>query len=100
MEAFISQKYTNEENERFVFDVVHAGNSRTYVQLCQVPTLMWVLFRKTKVIEGNTTFVSRQQRLDDTIFSESQLQVYKKVIGDGFVCPGGLQATKVTHFWC
>ena len=94
VDVFVSQKYTNEENECFVFDAVRAGNSRTYVQLCQVPTLMWVLFRKTKVIEGSTTLVSRQQRLDDSLFSEGKLQLYK-VIGDRFVSPGGLLATKV-----
>ena len=37
-----------------------------------------------------------QKLLDTSVYSEECLSVYERVIGDGFVTPGGLSATNVS----
>ena len=40
--------------------------------------------------------VDIQRLLDTSVYSDDCLSVYERVIGDGFVTPGGLCATKVS----
>ena len=42
-----------------------------------------------------TDKVDLQVEIDENIYSEDCMQVYNRVIGNGFIMPGGLEATKV-----
>ena len=39
--------------------------------------------------------MSVQRLLDDALYSPENMTVYESVIGDGFMCPGGLDFSKV-----
>ena len=95
MEFFKNCRYTDENNDTYVFELVYAVNSRTYISLKGIPTVMYYLWKKTKV--GDKPSITDSERvLNEVLYSEGGLQVYDKVIGDGFTTPGGLTAAKVS----
>lgn len=78
------------------FDFVHGGNSQTYVHHKGNPTQVYWLWRKC--IRSHTpSIMGIQQLLDSTVYSSSSIEIYEKIIGDGFTTPGGLKAAKVCH---
>ena len=78
------------------FDFIHGGNSQTYVHHKGNPTQIYWLWRKC-LRSHSPSIVGIQQLLDTTVYSSSSIEVYEKVIGDGFTTPGGLKAAKVCH---
>ena len=95
MEFFKNCRYTDENNDTYIFDLIFAVNSRTYISLKGIPTVIYYLWKKTKV--SDQASVSDNERiLNEALYSEGSLKVYDKVIGDGFTTPGGLAAAKVS----
>ena len=88
-------RWTSEQHETYFFDFVHSGNSGTYIHHNGAPNLIYYLLKKTKLSDV-PSLNQIQQQLDDTLYNEGYMQVYNKIIGDGFTTPGGLQATKVS----
>ena len=78
----------------YFFEFVYAGNCQTYIHRKGNPTQVYYLWRKTKVTESPSA-IDIQQLLDKTLYNEEDMKVYNKVIGNGFVTPGGLDCSKV-----
>ena len=94
MKFFKNCRYTDENNDTYMFELVYAVNSRTYISLKGIPTVLYYLWKKTKVSTDQSAVAPD---LNEALYSEGSLQVYDKVIGDGFTTPGGLAAAKVRN---
>ena len=95
MDFFKNCRYTDENGDTYIFDLVFAVNSRTYISLKGIPTVIYYLWKKVKVDEHRLSITDNERALNEALYSEGSLQVYDKVIGDGFTTPGGLTAAKV-----
>lgn len=93
MNVFKNCRYTDENNDTYMFQLDFAVNSRTYISLKGIPTVVYYLWKKTKV----DVDLDKERDLSQALYSEGSLQVYSKVIGDGFTTPGGLNAAKVCY---
>ena len=74
--------------------MVYAVNSRTYTSLKGIPTVVYYLWKKSKV-DDLPSVAENNRNMDEALYNEGSVQVYNEVIGDGFTTPGGLNAAKV-----
>ena len=95
---FSSVTYKDESSGRdFCFEFVFSGNCQTYVVAKGNPCQVYWMWRKRETGDWTSPrTLDIQKLLDTSVYSEECLSVYERVIGDGFVTPGGLSATKVS----
>ena len=95
---FSSVTYKDESSGRdFCFEFVFSGNCQTYVVAKGNPCQVYWMWRKRETGDWTSPrTLDIQKLLDTSVYSEECLSVYESVIGDGFVTPGGLSATKVS----
>lgn len=93
---FSGMVYTDTVSGRsYCFDFVFSGNCQTYVLVKGNPCQVYWMWKKREIGDWNPPrTVDIQTLLDTSVYSDDCLSVYAKVIGDGFVTPGGLGATK------
>ena len=79
----------------FCFEFVFSGNCQTYVVVKGNPCQVYWMWRKRETGDwASPRTLDIQRLLDTSVYSDEYLSVYERVIGDGFVTPGGLGATK------
>ena len=95
---FSSVTYKDESSGRdFCFEFIFSGNCQTYVVAKGNPCQVYWMWRKRETGDWTSPrTLDIQKLLDTSVYSEECLSVYESVIGDGFVTPGGLSATKVS----